>query len=118
MFFFFSTTSGPALGPTQPPIQWAPGAISPGVQLPGREANHSPPFPHISSWHSAYTEATARCPTDGGDEATRSPLLLYSAHHLPLKSTRPKRMSLSQVITTRMARWLDRAKGKMLEGEV
>jgi hypothetical protein len=29
-------------GPPQPPIQWAPEAISPGVKRPGREADHSP----------------------------------------------------------------------------
>jgi hypothetical protein len=32
----------PALGPTQPPIQWVPEALSLGVKQPGREANHSP----------------------------------------------------------------------------
>jgi hypothetical protein len=32
-----------ALGHTQPPIQWVPGALSPGVKRPGREADHSPP---------------------------------------------------------------------------
>jgi hypothetical protein len=37
---FFSKT---ALGPTQPPIQWVPGALSLGVKRPGREADHSPP---------------------------------------------------------------------------
>jgi hypothetical protein len=31
------------LGPTQPPIQWVPGALSLGVKWPGREADHSPP---------------------------------------------------------------------------
>jgi hypothetical protein len=36
----FSTSSRPALGPTQPPIQWVPGALSPGVKLRGREADH------------------------------------------------------------------------------
>jgi hypothetical protein len=30
-------------GPTQPPIQWVPGAISPEEKRPGREADHSPP---------------------------------------------------------------------------
>jgi hypothetical protein len=25
------------------PIQWVPGALSPGVKRPGREADHSPP---------------------------------------------------------------------------
>jgi hypothetical protein len=33
----------PALGPTQPPIQWVPEIISSGVKLPGREAHHLPP---------------------------------------------------------------------------
>jgi len=32
-----------ALGPTQPPIQWVPRALSLGVKRPGREADHSPP---------------------------------------------------------------------------
>jgi hypothetical protein len=41
--FLFSTSSRPALGPTQPPIQWVPGHLSPGVKGPGREADYSPP---------------------------------------------------------------------------
>jgi hypothetical protein len=41
--FHFSTSSRPALGYTQPPIQWVPGALSPGVKRPGREADHSLP---------------------------------------------------------------------------
>jgi hypothetical protein len=32
-----------ALGPTQPHIQWVPGALSLGVKRPWREADHSPP---------------------------------------------------------------------------
>jgi hypothetical protein len=32
------------LGPTQPPIQWVPGALSLGVKWPGREADHSLPY--------------------------------------------------------------------------
>jgi hypothetical protein len=32
-----------ALGPTQPSIEWVPGALSPGVKRRGREADHSPP---------------------------------------------------------------------------
>jgi hypothetical protein len=31
------------LGPTQPAIQWVPGALSLEVKRPGREADHSPP---------------------------------------------------------------------------
>jgi hypothetical protein len=41
--FLFTTVSRTALGPTQPPIQWVPGALSLGVKRPGREADHSPP---------------------------------------------------------------------------
>jgi hypothetical protein len=41
--FLFTTTSRTALGPTQPPIQWVPGALSLGVKRPGREADHLPP---------------------------------------------------------------------------
>jgi hypothetical protein len=32
-----------ALGPTPPPVQGVLGALSTGVKLPGREADHSPP---------------------------------------------------------------------------
>jgi hypothetical protein len=42
-FFLFTTASRMALGPSQPPIQWVPGALSPGVKRLGREADHSPP---------------------------------------------------------------------------
>jgi hypothetical protein len=38
----FSTSSRPALGPTQPLIKWVPGALSPGLNRPGSEADHSP----------------------------------------------------------------------------
>jgi hypothetical protein len=38
-----TTASRTALGSTQPPIQWVPGALSLGVKRPGREADHSPP---------------------------------------------------------------------------
>jgi hypothetical protein len=41
--FLFTTASRTALGPTQPPIQWVPGALSLGVKRPVREADHSPP---------------------------------------------------------------------------
>jgi len=41
--FLFTTTSKTALEPTQPPIQWVPGALSLQVKRQGREADHSPP---------------------------------------------------------------------------
>jgi hypothetical protein len=42
--FPLASVSRPALGLTQPPIQWVPGILSPGVKArPGRDADHSPP---------------------------------------------------------------------------
>jgi hypothetical protein len=32
-----------AMGPTQPPLQWVPGALSLGVKRPEHEAEHLPP---------------------------------------------------------------------------
>jgi hypothetical protein len=37
----FSTASRPSLGPTQPPLEWVPGALSQGVKRQGHEADHS-----------------------------------------------------------------------------
>jgi hypothetical protein len=56
----FTIASTPALGPTEPHIQWVP-----GVKRSGSEADHSPstdevknggampPLSHVSSWRSA-----------------------------------------------------------------
>jgi hypothetical protein len=41
--FLFTPESRTALGSTQLPIQWVPGALSLGLKRPGREADHSPP---------------------------------------------------------------------------
>ena len=41
----FPHPSRPALGPTQPPVQWVPG-LSRGVKRPGRGADHPP---HLSA---------------------------------------------------------------------
>jgi hypothetical protein len=41
--FLFTTASRLALGPTQSPIQWVSGAVSPESKQPGRESGHSLP---------------------------------------------------------------------------
>jgi hypothetical protein len=35
--FLYSTEARPALGPTQPPIQWVPGTVYPGEKRPGAQ---------------------------------------------------------------------------------
>jgi hypothetical protein len=40
--FLFNTASRPTLGPTQPPIPSAPGALSPGVKRSDVVADRSP----------------------------------------------------------------------------
>jgi hypothetical protein len=41
--YLFTTASRPALGPTQPPVQWVTGALSLEIKRPERETDHSPP---------------------------------------------------------------------------
>jgi hypothetical protein len=53
--FLLTTASRTALRPTQPPIQWVTGALSSGLKVPGREADHSPPFSaEIKDWVELY----------------------------------------------------------------
>jgi hypothetical protein len=64
--FLFTTASRTALGPTQPPIQWIPGALSLGVKWPGGEADHSPPSSaEVTQWMELYLHSpntpTWRC---------------------------------------------------------
>jgi hypothetical protein len=63
--FLFSTASRPTLGSKKLSVQWVPEALSPEMERPGREADHSRPFsadfrnggvilplPHMFSWQS------------------------------------------------------------------
>jgi hypothetical protein len=65
----FPISSRPALGPTQPAIQWVPGSLSLGVNRRGRESGHSPPksaevkrrgsvhpFPHTPSRRTTFPD--------------------------------------------------------------
>jgi hypothetical protein len=63
--FLFSTVFRLPLGPTQPPVEWLPGALSLGVKKQRHDTDHSPPSAaevsngeaisttHMSSGHSA-----------------------------------------------------------------
>jgi hypothetical protein len=42
-FFLFATASRPALGPTHSPFKLVQGAVTLGLNQPGRVADHSPP---------------------------------------------------------------------------
>jgi hypothetical protein len=58
IFFFITTTvSRTALGPTQPPIHWVPGALSLGIKRPGCEADHSPPSSAEDKNERSYTSS-------------------------------------------------------------
>jgi hypothetical protein len=50
--FLFTTASRTALGPTQSPTQWVPGALSLCVKQTGRDADHSSPLPQyvLMAW--------------------------------------------------------------------
>jgi hypothetical protein len=59
--FLFTTASRTALGPTQPPTQWVPGAVSLEVKRPGREADHSPPSnAEVKKWVELYLHSLTR----------------------------------------------------------
>jgi hypothetical protein len=56
--FIFTTAFRTALGPTQPPIQWVPDALSVGLKRPGREADHSPPSTaEVKEWVELYLQS-------------------------------------------------------------
>jgi hypothetical protein len=42
--YLFYETSGPVLGPSEPPIKWTFGVLLPTAVWPGLDAAHSPPF--------------------------------------------------------------------------
>jgi hypothetical protein len=56
--FLFTTASRMALGPTQPPIQCIPGALSLRVKQLGHEADHQPPSSAEVKYVWSYTSIT------------------------------------------------------------
>jgi hypothetical protein len=78
--FLFDTVSRPVLGPTQPPTQWVPRALSLGIKRLGRETDHSRSSgaevkeyvelyfhsPRYSSWRGAQWNAGRSLPFNFG----------------------------------------------------
>jgi hypothetical protein len=60
--FLLAPESRPALGPTQPPIQWVPGVLSPGVKRGRgvRLTTHTHLVPRLSMSRS-YTSSPPMC---------------------------------------------------------
>jgi hypothetical protein len=59
IFLFTTAVSRTALGPTQPPIQWIPGALSLGIKQPGSESDHSPPsIAEVKEWVELYLHSS------------------------------------------------------------
>jgi hypothetical protein len=85
--FFLWTTFRPAPEPTQPPIQWVSGELTPGVKWPGvkltthlllvprsRMRGAIPPPPNTSSWRGGYFS-----------KGTILPLLLLNIFNIPVQ---------------------------------
>jgi hypothetical protein len=56
--FLLATVSILTLGPTQLPIQWVPGALSPGVKWLRCVVDHSPPYCAKAKGMCSYTLKT------------------------------------------------------------
>jgi hypothetical protein len=78
---FFS--SPPALGPTQPPIQWIPGSLFLGIKRPGREADHSPrSSAEVKEWVELYLRSLIRLLGMVLSRITLPLIIFYEGHRL------------------------------------
>ena len=76
----FPHPSRPALGPTQPPIQWAP-RLSPGVKRPGRGVDCPPPSsPEVKERVQLYLYSPSGPPWP--DVGWPLPLFMYAREHV------------------------------------
>jgi hypothetical protein len=57
------------LGPTKPPIQWVPGALSLEVKRPGREVDHSPSSAEVKECVEIYLHSP-NTPSRRGAQST------------------------------------------------
>jgi hypothetical protein len=81
---FLSDMSKPALGPSQPPIQWVPGTLSLGLKWPGCEADHlSPSSVEVKE----YVELYLHSPNTSswrGDQLSTGKILRFTLPYLTL----------------------------------
>jgi hypothetical protein len=87
--FLFTTASRTALGSTQPPIQWVPGALSLGVKQPGREADQSLlSSAEVKEWVELYHHSPSMPPWRGAQLKHRnnftSPFTFTEHRKLPV----------------------------------
>jgi hypothetical protein len=92
----FTTASRTALGPTHPPIQWVPGALSLGVKRPGREPDHSLPSAEVKECVELYLHSPKTSSWRGGKLSTGT---------LPLPLPLPSITSLHSDIIQKAATW-------------
>jgi hypothetical protein len=76
-FTVYITVSRTAMGPTQPPIQWVPGALSLGVKWPGQEADHSLPSSAEDKNVWSYTSTPPICLMAWCSSEAQGQLYLY-----------------------------------------
>jgi len=85
--FLFDTMSRLALGPTQPPIQWVPGALSLGVKQLGHEADHSPSHEEVKECMELYLCSRYTLSLCGTSLSPGTPLPLPWLLHAPTISS-------------------------------
>jgi hypothetical protein len=98
------TASRPALRPTQPPNQWAPGGLSLGVMRPGRETDHSPPSSAEVKNAWSYTSTPPICLHGVVISQSTGTTLHASAHEGVTKSFRTELIT-KYTLTTINTRW-------------
>jgi hypothetical protein len=79
--FLFIIASRPALGPTQPPVQWVPGALSLGIKRPECETDHSPPpSAEVKEYAELYLHSSSTPSWRGAQLKTQGKLYPYLLH--------------------------------------
>jgi hypothetical protein len=75
--FPLTSVSRPALGPTQPPVQWVPGVLSRDKARPGRDADHSPHLVPRSRMSRSYRPTSSPPSAFRACSGTALPLVMH-----------------------------------------